>query len=48
MSVPNELRTQILALPRVDRAELAHDLLLSLDPDEPTLRIGRGRIDPFR
>ncbi len=34
MSALNDLLTQALALPEVDRASLAHQLLLSLDPPD--------------
>ena len=33
MSVPSDLRERVLGLPQSDRAELAHDFLLSLEPE---------------
>jgi hypothetical protein len=34
LSAVEEIRSRALQLPREDRATLAHDLLLSLEPDE--------------
>lgn len=33
MSIPSDLRERVLALPEADRANLAHEILLSLEPD---------------
>jgi putative addiction module component (TIGR02574 family) len=35
MSVVNDLLTRALALPPAERAALAHQLLVSLEPNEP-------------
>jgi putative addiction module component (TIGR02574 family) len=35
MSIESELLAQALSLPEADRAELANQLLLSLEPDGP-------------